>query len=212
MESRQSSLDKTGAERHGPLPNERNVAMLAPSSRVIARNVMNIVLERPQTAASTLEGLVRQHLDALATYAIHLTGTPEEAVEYVTAGLFHARHFPPASFQSDGKAILYRSVTRAARQHQHFPPQRRGVARLFSKRPPLISLGTSAADASRINTAKRALLATEFSRRSALLLRDLAKLTYREIGVATECSPEAASRLVAAARREFGSIYRDISI
>ena len=187
-------------------------AMLAPSSRVTTRHVMNTVLERPQTAASTLEDFARQHLDALVTYAIHLTGTPEEAVEYVTAGMFYARHFPPASLQRDGRAILYRAVTRAARQHQHFPPQRKGVARLFSKRPPLISLGSSAADANRINTAKRALLATEFSRRSALLLRDLAKLSYREIGVALECSPEAASRLVAAARREFGSIYRDISI
>lgn len=187
-------------------------AMLALSSRVTTRNVMNSVLERPQTAASTLEESARQHLDAVVTYAIHLTGTPEEAVEYVTAGMFHARHFPPASLQRDGRAILYRAVTRAARQHQHFPPQRRGVARLFSKRPPLISLGSSAADANRINTAKRALLATEFSRRAALLLRDLAKLSYREIGVALECSPEAASRLVAAARREFGSIYRDISI
>lgn len=172
---------------------------------------MNSVLERTHTAASPLEELARQQLDPLVSYAIHLTGTPEEAVEYVTAGLFQARHFPPASLQRDGKAILYRSVTRAARQRQRYPPQRRGVARLFSKRPALISLGPSAADAARINTAKRALLATEFSRRAALLLRDLAKLSYREISVALECSPEAASRLVAAARREFGSIYRDIS-
>lgn len=186
--------------------------MLAPSSRVRTRNVMNSVLERPTTAASTLEALARQHLDALMAYAIHLTGTAEEAVEYVTAGLHQARHFPPASLKRDGRAILYRSVTKAARQHQHFPPQRKGVGRLFSKRPALISLGSSAAEATRINTAKRAMLATEFSRRSALLLRDLARLSYREIAVALECSPEAASRLVAAARREFGSIYRDISI
>ncbi|HUY57046.1 MAG TPA: hypothetical protein VMV12_04390 [Candidatus Micrarchaeaceae archaeon] len=173
---------------------------------------MNTVLEKPQIAASTLEDLSRQHLDAVVTYALHLTGTAEDAVEYVTAGLFHARHFPTAALQRDGRAILYRAVTRAARQNQHYPPQRRGVARLFAKRPALISLGPAAADATRINTAKRALLATEFSRRAALLLRDLAKLSYREIGVAMECSPEAASRLVASARREFGSIYRDISI
>jgi DNA-directed RNA polymerase specialized sigma24 family protein len=182
------------------------------SSRVTARNVMNTVLERPHIAASTLEELGRQHLDALVTYALHLTGTPEDAVEYVTAGLFHARHFPAQALHRDGRAILYRAVTRAARQNQHYPPQRRGVARLFAKRPALISLGPAAADAARINTAKRALLATEFSRRASLLLRDLAKLSYREIGVAMECSPEAASRLVASARREFGSIYRDISI
>ena len=186
--------------------------MLTDSSRVTPRNVMNSVLERPQTAASTLEELARQHLDSLVTYTLHLTGTPDEAVEYVTAGLYYARHFPPASLQRDGRAILYRAVTRAARQRQHYPPQRRGVGRLFAKRPPLISLGSAAADATRINTAKRALLACEFGRRSALLLRDLAKLSYREIGVAMECSPEAASRLVATARREFGSIYRDISI
>ncbi|MGA7172229.1 MAG: hypothetical protein WCB86_05850 [Candidatus Dormiibacterota bacterium] len=173
---------------------------------------MNTVLERPQIAASTLEDLGRQHLDALVTYALHLTGTVEDAVEYVTAGMFHARHFPAAALQRDGRAILYRAVTRAARLNQHYPPQRRGVARLFAKRPALISLGPAATDAARINTAKRALLATEFGRRAALLLRDLAKLSYREIGVAMECSPEAASRLVASARREFGSIYRDISI
>lgn len=186
--------------------------MLAASSRDQQRAVMNSVLERPSTTASTLEELARQQLDALVTYAIHLTGAPDEAVEYVTAGLYYARHFPPASFQRDGRAILYRAVTRAARQHQHFPPQRRGVARLFAKRPPLISLGASASEANRINTSKRALLATEFSRRAALLLRDMVKLSYREIGVAMECSPEAASRLVAASRREFGSIYRDIAI
>ncbi|MDA8332330.1 MAG: hypothetical protein M0027_14240, partial [Candidatus Dormibacteraeota bacterium] len=113
---------------------------------------MNTVLERPQTAASTLEELARQQLDALVTYTIHLTGTPEEAVEYVTAGLYRARHFPPASLQRDGRAILYRAITRAARQHQHFPPQRRGVGRIFSKRPPLISLGASATDATEIYT------------------------------------------------------------
>ncbi len=173
---------------------------------------MTNVLERPQIAASALADVARQQLDALVTYAIHLTGTPEDAVEYITAGLFHARHFPEVALQRDGRAILYRAVTRAARQNQHYPPLRRGVARLFAKRPALISLGANAAEAARINTAKRALLATDFSKRAALLLRDLAHLSYREIGVALECSPEAASRLVAAARREFGSIYRDISI
>ncbi|MGH7758964.1 MAG: hypothetical protein ACREN7_06615, partial [Candidatus Dormibacteria bacterium] len=147
---------------------------------------MNTVLDRPQIAASTLEDLGRQYLDALVTYALHLTGSSEDAVEYVAAGLFRARHFPAAALQREGRAILYRSVTRAARQNQHYPPQRRGVARLFSKRPALISLGPGGDDAARINTAKRALLATELSRRAALLLRDLAKLTYREIGVAME--------------------------
>ncbi|MHB1524073.1 MAG: RNA polymerase sigma factor [Candidatus Dormibacteria bacterium] len=173
---------------------------------------MNSVLERPPTAASTLEALARQHLDSLISYAIHLTGDPEEAVEYVTAGLHQTRHFPPASLQREGRAILYRSVTKAAKQHQHYPPLRRGVGRLFAKRPPMINLGSSASDAARINTAKRAMLATEFSLRASLLLRDFAKLSYREIAVALECSPEAASRLVARGRREFGSIYRDISI
>ncbi len=172
---------------------------------------MNTVLERSDTAASTLEELAHQQLDPLITYALHLTGTPEDAVEYVSAGLYYARHFPSSSLRRDGRAILYRSVTRAARQRQHYPPQRRGLARIFAKKPPLVSLGAEAGEAARINTAKRALMATEFSRRAALLLRDLAQLSYREIGVAMECSPEAASRLVASARREFGSIFRDIS-
>jgi DNA-directed RNA polymerase specialized sigma24 family protein len=51
-----------------------------------------------------------------------------------------------------------------------------------------------------------------FDRRAALLLRDLCGLDYHEMSRALECSPEAAARLVAAARREFGSIYREIAL
>jgi DNA-directed RNA polymerase specialized sigma24 family protein len=67
-------------------------------------------------------------------------------------------------------------------------------------------------NAGRINTVKRALCMLGFDRRAALLLRDLCGLDYHEMGRALECSPEAASRLVAAARREFGSIYREIAL
>jgi DNA-directed RNA polymerase specialized sigma24 family protein len=49
-------------------------------------------------------------------------------------------------------------------------------------------------------------------RRAAILLRDLAYLNYDEIATALECSPESAGRLLAAARRDFGSIYREIAI
>ena len=64
--------------------------------------------------------------------------------------------------------------------------------------------------AGRINTVKRALSMLGFDRRAALLLCDLCGLDYHEMSRALECSPEAAARLVAAARREFGSIYREI--
>jgi len=63
-----------------------------------------------------------------------------------------------------------------------------------------------------MNTVKRALMTLPFERRAALLLSDLAQLRYAEIARALECSPEAASRLLAAARREFGSIYRELVI
>ena len=68
------------------------------------------------------------------------------------------------------------------------------------------------AGAGRINTVKRALAMLGFDRRAALLLRDLCGLDYHEMARALECSPESAARLVAAARREFGSIYREIAI
>ena len=67
-------------------------------------------------------------------------------------------------------------------------------------------------DATRMNTVKRALAMLSFDRRAALLLRDLAGLDYREMSRVLECSPESTARLVAAARREFGSIFREIAL
>ena len=69
-----------------------------------------------------------------------------------------------------------------------------------------------AGEATRINTVKRALMTVPFERRAALLLRDMARLTYREMARALECSPEAASRLLAGARRDFGTVYREIAL
>ena len=69
-----------------------------------------------------------------------------------------------------------------------------------------------AAPATRINTVKRALSTLSFDRRAALLMRDLTGLDYREMSRVLECSPDAIARLIAAARREFGSIYREIAI
>jgi DNA-directed RNA polymerase specialized sigma24 family protein len=63
-----------------------------------------------------------------------------------------------------------------------------------------------------MNTVKRALMALPFERRAALLLHDLASLDYREMSRALECSPEAAGRLLAAARRDFGTIYSEIAL
>jgi len=63
-----------------------------------------------------------------------------------------------------------------------------------------------------MNTVKRALMTLPFERRAALLLRNLGRLRYAEIARALECSPEAAARMLAASRRQFSAIYREIAI
>ena len=83
---------------------------------------------------------------------------------------------------------------------------------MFRRGGPPVRVEMDSTDAGRINTVKRALAMLGFDRRAALLLRDLCGLDYREMARALECSPEAAARLVAAARREFGSIYREIAL
>jgi RNA polymerase sigma-70 factor (ECF subfamily) len=162
--------------------------------------------------ASALAGLVREHLDDLVTYATHLVGDVDDAVEFVAGGIYHASRYPPARLTADGRIALYRAVTRACRQEQRFPPRPHGPARFFRRSKPPFHVDVESGDAARINTVKRALMAVPFERRAALLLRDLAGLAYREIGTALECSPEAAARLVAGARREFGTVYREIAI
>ena len=162
--------------------------------------------------ASALAGLVREHLDDLVTYATHLVGDVDDAVEFVAGGIYHASRYPPARLQQDGRVALYRAVSRACRQEQRFPPRPHGPARFFRRNRPPFHADVEASHAARINTVKRALMTVPFERRAALLLRDLAGLSYREIGTALECSPEAAARLLAGARREFGTVYREIAI
>ena len=166
----------------------------------------------PLPDASELAALVRENLDGLVTYATHLIGDADDAVEFVAGGVYHAARYPPARLQADGQAALYRAVTRACRNEQRFPPQGHGPARLFRRRRPAFAAEIHADAAARMNTVKRALAAVPFDRRSALLMRDLSKLTYRQMATALECSPEAAARLLAAARRQFGSVYREIRI
>ena len=162
--------------------------------------------------ASELAGLVRDHLDALCTYATHLVGDPDDAVEFVAGGVYHATKYPPTRLRDDGRAALYRAVTRACRQEHRFPPRPHGPVRLFKRsRPPFVA-EYDGDEAARVNTAKRALMTLSFDRRAALLLCDLADLKYRELATALECSPDAAARLLAAARREFGTIYREIAL
>jgi len=162
--------------------------------------------------ASELAFLVREHLDDLATYATHLVGDAGDAVEHLAAALQHASRYPPARVRADGRVALYRAVTRAC-QHQHrFPPRPSGPARLLRRsRQPFVA-DVDAGEAMRINTVKRALTTVPFERRAALLLRDMARLSYREMGRALECSPEAAARLLAGARRDFGTVYREIAL
>ena len=157
--------------------------------------------------------LVCEHADALVGYAVHLVGDVEPALEFVAGGIYHASKYPPARLRVDGRGALYRAVTRACRQEHRYPPRPHGPARLFRRsRAPFVAELGGGDEAARMNTVKRALMTLSLERRAALLLRDLAHLDYREMARALECSPEAASRLLAAARREFGTIYREIAI
>ncbi len=168
----------------------------------------------PQIApvAGDLADLAAEYLDDLVTLAAHLTGSAEDGVEFVAGGLAHAAKYPPARLRSDGRAALYRAVVRACRQEHRFPPRPHGPARIFRKPRPLFHAEVDVDAASRMNTVKRALMSMSFERRAALLLHDLAGLDYRETARALECSPEAAGRLLAAARRDFGTVYSEIAL
>lgn len=165
-----------------------------------------------QPEARELADTARDHLDALVSYATHLVYDPADAVDFVTAGIYHASRYPPARLRDDGQAALYRAVTRACRQEMRYPPRPHGAARLFSRRGAASRIHVDAAAATKMNTVKRALAMLSFDRRAALLMRDVAGLDYREISRALECSPDATARLIAGARREFGSIYREIAL
>ncbi len=158
--------------------------------------------------SSELAFLVREHLDDLATYSTHLVGDAGDALEFVAAAIHHASRYPPARVRADGRVALYRAVTRACQHQQRLP----GPRRLLRRSKQHFAADVDAGEATRINTVKRALMTVAFERRAALLLRDMAKLSYREMGRALECSPEAASRLLAGARRDFGTIYREIAL
>jgi DNA-directed RNA polymerase specialized sigma24 family protein len=162
--------------------------------------------------ASELAVLVRENLDELATFATHLVGDADAGLEFVAAGIHHASRYPPAHVRVDGRVSLFRAVTRACRHEQRFPPRPTGPARFFRRSRPAFHPEVQADAAARMNTVKRALATVAFERRAAVLLHDLARLSYKEMGRALECSPEAASRLLAGARREFGSIYREIAL
>jgi DNA-directed RNA polymerase specialized sigma24 family protein len=162
--------------------------------------------------ASELAGLACEHLDDLCTFATHLIGDADDALEFVAAGINHASRYPPARVRVDGRVALYRAVTNACRQQQRFPPRPSGAARIFRRHRPTLAASADAVAAQRINTVKRALATLPFERRAALLLRDMGRLSYREMARALECSPEAAGRLLAGARREFGTVYREIAL
>lgn len=162
--------------------------------------------------ASELAVLVREHLDALCTYATHLVGDADDALEFVAAGIHHAARYPPARLRIDGRVALYRAVTTSCRNEQRYPPRPTGPLRLIGRRRPGFHAEVDARAAERINTVKRALMTVPFDRRAALLLRDLVRFDYREIARALECSPEQASRLLAGARRDFGTVYREIAL
>ena len=60
--------------------------------------------------ASDLAGLACEHLDDLATYATHLTGSADDALDFVAGGLAHAAKYPPTRLRQDGRAALYRAM------------------------------------------------------------------------------------------------------
>jgi DNA-directed RNA polymerase specialized sigma24 family protein len=162
--------------------------------------------------ASELAGLACEHLDDLCTFATHLVGDADDALEFVAAGISHASRYPPVRVRVDGRVALYRAVTNACRHQQRFPPRPSGAARIFRRHHPTLAATAEAVAAQRINTVKRALATLPFDRRAALLLRDMAHLGYRDLARALECSPEASARLLAGARREFGTVYREIAL
>jgi DNA-directed RNA polymerase specialized sigma24 family protein len=175
-------------------------------------NVMINVAEHTAPNASDLAGLASKQLDDLVTYVAHLSGNADDAVDFVAGGLAHAAKYPPARLRVDGRAALYRAATRACRQGHRFPPRGHGPSR-FLRRPRAAVQARLEGDAAmRMNTVKRALMTLPFDRRAALLLHDLARLDYREMSRALECSPEAAGRLLAAARRDFGTTYSEIAL
>ena len=174
--------------------------------------MINVAASTETTTLSDLAELVRNNLDELVTYATHLVGNADDAMDYVAGGIYHATKYPPARIRTDGRAALYRAVTRACKHEQRFPPRPHGPARLFRRPKPAFDAEMDAESAERMNTVKRALMSIPDGRRAALLLRDLAGLTYSEMATALECSPDAAVRLLAAARRDFGTIYREIAL
>jgi DNA-directed RNA polymerase specialized sigma24 family protein len=184
----------------------------ARTARHIPLHVMINVAANVLPESRELAATVREQLDDLVTYAAHLVFDADDALDFVTAGIYHASRYPPARLRVDGRAALYRAVTRACRQGQRYPPRPHGPARFFKRKESALRVHAEAGDAMRMNTVKRALAMLSFERRAALLLRDLAGLDYREMSRVLECSPDSTARLVAAARREFGSIYREIAL
>ncbi|MGP8160878.1 MAG: RNA polymerase sigma factor [Candidatus Dormibacteria bacterium] len=174
--------------------------------------MINAAANVPATSGEFAE-LVSERLDELITYAAHLVGDVDSAVEMTAAGIFHAAKYPPAHLSVDGPAALYRSVTRACRTGQRFPPRPHGPSRLWHhSRPPFEAVLRGGDVARRMNTVKRALMTLTFERRAALLLRNVAGLRHAEIARALECSPDAASKLLAGSRRQFSAVYREIAI
>lgn len=174
--------------------------------------MINVSASVPPANARELADTVREQLDSLLSYAVHLVGDPDDAVDFVTAGVYHASRYPPARLHTDGRAALYRAVTRACHQEQRYPPRPRGPSRFLKKPADGTRIAINAVEACRRNTVKRALSMLSFERRAALLLRDVARLDYRDMSKVLECSPDATARMLAAARREFGSIYREIAL
>ena len=85
------------------------------------------VLANVQPEAHELATLAREHLDELTTYATHLVGSTDDAMEFVAGGIHHASRYPPTRLSADGRAALFRAVTRAIKHGQRYPPRPHGV-------------------------------------------------------------------------------------
>ena len=133
--------------------------------------------------------LVSTHLDELITYAAHLVGDADSAVEMAAAGIFTLPSTRPPTCAS----------TAAPPSTVPLPPAAPGIAPAAGPRagPPLASFTA----ALRGGVPRRRRRRPDehgqafpddlpFERRSALLLRNLGQLSYVEVGRVLECSPD----------------------
>ena len=197
-----------------PLTAERTPrCILRSTDRAVCANVMINVSAHIAPEARELAATVREQLDDLVTYATHLVNHQADAVAFVAGGIHHASRYPPTRLRVDGRAALYRAVTRSMPARAALPTETRGDRPdVPSQRRLGPGRGRHGRRRSHQHRQARDGDARLRSPCGAPASRPVRAGLPRDGSRALECSPEAAARLVAAARREFGSIYREIAL